>query len=229
MSTVLRQRPEPGARSPRRRIEPERRFVLHGVTWEQYLAIRKAFADRPGVRLTYDQGLLEFMSPSADHENYKTKRARLLEHYAFVTGIRLYGYGSTTYKKKSLDRGLEPDECYFVGDDDRSLPDFAIEVALSSGGIPKLPVYQGLGVREVWLWRRDALEVHARGRRGFERVDRSRALPDLDLVALARCVRIPDQVDALHAWDAFLQRDRGGERARAKTHRVPRTRKPRRR
>jgi len=32
------------------------------------------------------------------------------------------------------------------------IPDIAVEVTISSGGIDKLAVYQGLGVPEVWFW-----------------------------------------------------------------------------
>jgi len=43
----------------------------------------------------------------------------------------------------------------------KDLPDIAIEVVLTSGGIEKLPVYAGLGVREVWFWEDDAFHLHA--------------------------------------------------------------------
>jgi len=44
---------------------------------------------------------------------------------------------------------LEPDECYLVGDQDKSAPDLAIEVIGTSGGIDKLEIYRRLDVGEV--------------------------------------------------------------------------------
>jgi hypothetical protein len=43
-----------------------------------------------------------------------------------------------------------PDECYVLGREllDDDFPDIALEVVISSGGINKLEVYRGLGVRE---------------------------------------------------------------------------------
>ena len=45
-------------------------------------------------------------------------------------------------------RGVEPDECYCLGTL-AEIPDIAIEIALTSGGIDKLEVYRGLQVPEV--------------------------------------------------------------------------------
>lgn len=189
-------------------------FLLQGVTWEQYVAIRDALDDRPGVKITFLCGELELMSPSFAHERYKKLIARLLELYAVVRGIRLHGYGSTTYRKALKERGLEPDECYFIGEV-KSVPDIAIEVALSSGGLPKLEVYRGLGVPEVWFWRNNRLELfeltelteltQLTGASAVElgryaAIDKSRCLPDLDVDELARFALIEDQADAARLW-----------------------------
>ena len=47
----------------------DQRIVLGGVTWEQYQAMRAAFDERPGVRMTYLRGVLEIMSPARRHEH----------------------------------------------------------------------------------------------------------------------------------------------------------------
>ena len=52
--------------------------TLRGITWEQYVALRAADA-RPGLSMTYLDGVLEIMSPSDRHELDKTLIARLLE------------------------------------------------------------------------------------------------------------------------------------------------------
>ena len=39
-------------------------MVLHGVDWHGYQAIGRVLADRPGLRLTYDRGVLEIMTTS---------------------------------------------------------------------------------------------------------------------------------------------------------------------
>ncbi|WAL62207.1 Uma2 family endonuclease [Thermocoleostomius sinensis] len=85
--------------------------------------------------------------------------ARLLERYAEEVDIALHDYGSTMFRREAEARGLEPDECYCIGML-KELPDFAIEVNLTGGGVDKLAVYQGLGVPEVLIWQNQQLTLH---------------------------------------------------------------------
>ncbi|UBF28876.1 Uma2 family endonuclease [Kovacikia minuta CCNUW1] len=63
----------------------------------------------------------------------------------------MHGYGATTFRREAKARGLEPDEC-LLSRDLKELPDFAIEVNLTSGGVDKLAVYHVLDVPEVLIW-----------------------------------------------------------------------------
>jgi len=129
----------------------EARFVLQGVPWWTYVALRDALDDHAGLKLTYLEGTLELMSPSLLHEDAKTIIARLLEAWAVERRIDLRGFGSTTFRREARQRGLEPDECYKLGKlEEDGLPDIAIEVVVSSGLVDKMAVYVGLGVVELW-------------------------------------------------------------------------------
>jgi Uma2 family endonuclease len=172
--------------------EGEQRVVLTGVDWRTYCTARELF-DSPAVRMTYIEGLLEIMSPSRRHEGIKTLIARLVEQFAVEAGVPLYGYGSTTFKREARERGLEPDECYSVGKDMGEYPDIAIEVAITSGGINKLRVYEGLGVREVWLWREGRFEIYALRQERYQLISASGLMPRLDFAELAEFVEQPDQ------------------------------------
>ncbi|MBX3233884.1 MAG: Uma2 family endonuclease [Labilithrix sp.] len=199
-----------------RRAEPARdqRMLLTGVSWDQYIALSELFNGRPSVRLTYIDGVLEIMTTGPLHERLKTLLARLLEVYALARGVRLHGYGSTTYRRKAKKRGLEPDECYFVGEVDGPFPHLAIEVAISSGGLDKLPVYAGLGVREVWIWKKGRLTVHRFQSGTYVPAVRSALLPALDLEELARFATIEDQPEAVAAYFTHLTRRTTPRRAK---------------
>ncbi|MGH7859112.1 MAG: Uma2 family endonuclease, partial [Candidatus Binatia bacterium] len=161
------------------------RVILHRVSWEDYERILEIRGEGSGVRIAYLEGELELMSPSKDHEWIKTAIARLLECWAEESGVDLNGYGSWTLKERKEERGAEPDECYVVGTQEAKRPDVAIEVIWTHGGLDKLEIYRGLGVREVWLWRKGRIEVQRlRGKR-YEPIARSELLPDLDLEELA--------------------------------------------
>jgi hypothetical protein len=60
----------------------ERRFVLHGVPWWTYVALRDALEDQGSLKMTYLEGTLELMSPSTLHEDAKTMIVGLIEVWA---------------------------------------------------------------------------------------------------------------------------------------------------
>jgi Uma2 family endonuclease len=183
-------------------IPDEDRFVvLHGVEWKTYCAVRELF-DSPGIRMTYLKGALEIMSPSRRHEAYKKSIARLIELFALERDVPLLGYGSTTFRKALAERGLEPDECYVVGREtsDDEVPDIALEVVLTSGGIDKLEVYRGLGVPDVWFWQNGRFSIHRLGESGYEAQTRGALLPTLDFEELARFAAEPHQHAALKGY-----------------------------
>ena len=60
------------------RLWGERRIVLSGITWELYEQLREN-EDNWHVRMAYDNGRLELMSPSPDHEAVTKLVARMIE------------------------------------------------------------------------------------------------------------------------------------------------------
>lgn len=187
-------------------IGDEPRFTVYGVPWEAYVATRKAF-DRPSLRLSYLAGALEFMSPSDLHESLKKRIARLVEIFALERDVPLYGYGSTTFRKRAKEAGLEPDECYVLGRELDKVPDLAIEVALTSGDVSKLEIYARLGVREVWFWTKAGFTLHALSGSSYERIQASRLIPQLDFELLSRYVTRTDQPKAIREYrDAIREK-----------------------
>ncbi|MCA8955310.1 MAG: Uma2 family endonuclease [Planctomycetes bacterium] len=160
-----------------------------------------------GVRITYSDGEVELMSPSTDHEWIKKTIARLVEAWSEETGVDLTGYGSWTVKKQRLSMGLEPDECYVLGTEEKSRPDLAIEVVRTHGGLDKLQVYRALGVPEVWIWKDQRIDVFALRDTGYEQVAASEVLPDLDVTQVQRFVSHSNQTQAVREYRRSLRQD----------------------
>ena len=180
--------------------QPEEKITLYNVTWEQYDTLVSMFMDQfPGLRMTFLEGTLEIMGTSSEHERLKTIIARLLEMYAVEQRITLNGYGNTTFRKEAKKRGLEPDECYCLGEL-REVPDIAIEIAITSGGIDKLSVYRGLGITEVWFWQDNQFILYRLKEGEYEKIDRSEFLPNLDLILLSQFVNYDNQTEAVIAY-----------------------------
>lgn len=171
----------------------EERIVFCGVDWEQYERLDKELGhDRPSPRLYWFDGQLEIMTTSLKHEQVKKGLAILLEDYLFETGIETFPHGQATMKRMT-DAGAEPDESWCF-EEEKEFPDLVLEVALSSGGIAKLDIYQRFSVREVWFWRKGALEIWMlrQDKSGYDGPARkSRLLRGLDVALLERCLALP--------------------------------------
>lgn len=143
--------------------QAEERLVLDGVSWSTYEALL-ADLEHGGIRLTYDQGRLEIVSPSRQHEWFAGLIGRMIEAMTEELDIPIRSTRSWTLRLELKRRGLEADESYYVanepkvrGREDLSLdrdppPDLAIEVEISSPWIEKIPIYAELGVPEVWRY-----------------------------------------------------------------------------
>jgi len=188
----------------------EQRLIINGVTWEQYSTLVNIYTDEyPSLHMTYLNGVLEIMTTSNEHERLKKIFARLLEMYFVERQIDLNGYGQTTFRQELAQRGLEPDECYCFGAL-KEVPDIAIEIVVSSGGIDKLEVYRGLGIPEVWFWyakqqqwklyrlREDAHESK------YELIPHSEFLPELDFDLLSQFAKETSQTKAVIAYRETL-------------------------
>ena len=139
----------------------ETRTVLEHVRWETFLELAEG---RSGSvpRMTYDRGVLEFMTPFRQHENIGRLIGRMVETYSEVRGKEIASCASTTFKRFDLDRAFEPDESYYIAhaelirpkdEVDLSIdppPDLVIEVELTSSAIKKLKLFAVMGVPEVW-------------------------------------------------------------------------------
>lgn len=184
----------------------DQRVVRYGVPWSHFLAELELRGDRSAPRLAYLNGALEIMTPSRHHERIKSALGRLLEAYAMEHDLELTPYGGWTLKNQASEAGLEPDECYIFGEDQaKEVPDLAIEVTWTSGGINKLEIYRRLAVAEVWVWKNDALRVFVLAGGHYEESRRSRLLPNLDIELLLSYLDYPTVTQAAKAFRKALR------------------------
>lgn len=188
------------------RVSHDHIVVLRGATWADFQRLQELRGDHSAPRLAYLQGVLQIMRPSINHEAIKGVIGRLVEAWCLHHGVDFSTYGSWTIEDKAQDRGVEPDECYVFGTvEEPQRPDLAIEVVWTSGGINKLEVYRGLGVREVWFWRSGALTAHVLRGDAYAEVTASEVLPGIDLRQLASFLDRPTTSAAIREYRAALE------------------------
>lgn len=184
-------------------------IVLRNVTWADYQRLLEIRGERSVPRLTYLEGVLELMTPSRSHEYIKSMIGCLVEAWCLENDVAITPYGSWTLENKEAERGVEPDECYVLGDvEDPARCDLAIEVIWTDGGINKLEVYRKLGVREVWVWKDAAIAVYTLRGDAYAPIDKSKLLPDFDHAMLLRFVETRPMTRAVTEYRALLQSSR---------------------
>jgi len=194
----------------------EQRIVMGNVSWETYEGLLAALADSSAPRMTYDHGTLEIMSPLRKHERSKEVLARIADSAAEEWGIEFENLGSTTFRRRDREQGLEPDSCFYIqnverirGERELDLsvdppPDLAIEVEITSALVNKLPIYAGLGVPEIWVT--DGLDVRilrlAAGK--YRATEQSRVLPRLSASVLSEFLAQSKTMKTL-AWRRMVR------------------------
>jgi Uma2 family endonuclease len=179
--------------------------VLDGIGWETYSDLLRTFARSRRLRLTYDRGRLEIMSPLLEHEGPAEILGRFIEVLTEEFHLPCRAGGSLTLRRKAELRGLEPDKCFWIANAPRLLgkrsldlrsdppPDLAIEVDVTSSSIDRMSIYATLKVPEVWRLSSEELKFNAlRGKSyhvqpkslAFPPVSSSQLLPFLDQVGL---------------------------------------------
>ena len=189
---------------------PEQRVVFGGVSWDDYIAFDNALGhDCPGPRLYFLDEQLEIMTTSAKHGTLKTWIGDFVADFVFERDIAAFPTGEATMRILG-EAGAEPDESWSFHEQ-TELPHLVLEVALTSGGIPKLDLYRCFEIPEVWMYRKEKLEVWIlrRDATGCDLAEKSSLLPDFDFPLLARCLAM------IPKWNAARRAFREGLRSQS--------------
>ena len=169
----------------------ETRTVLENVSWEIFVAL---VDEREGSvpRMTYNQGVLEMMSPKRKHENLGRLIGRMIEAYSEIKGIEILSVASVTVKRSDLKKAYEADESYYVTRIDQVLakeeldfevdpaPDLVVEVELTSSAIDKLELFAAMQVPEVWRHDGTSVRFYRLKNGQYETIPTSSELPGLE-------------------------------------------------
>jgi Uma2 family endonuclease len=170
--------------------------VLLNIQWSTYCRILRDL-ERQSMRLTYDNEVLEIMSPSSMHEYAKQWLGTMVTILAEEYSVDFIFGGSTTLKRRKLKKGLEPDQCFWVANCRRMIerkslnlakdppPDLVIEVDITSSSLDRMKIYAALGVPEIWRYDGARFFVYAlESSHKCDRVFRSIAFPEFPIALI---------------------------------------------
>ncbi len=175
------------------------------MRWETYERLLAEQESSSAPRFIYDRGALEIMSPFTEHEKYNRTIALLVEIFL-------------TFRREDLERGFEPDSCFYVQNETRVSgktqialsvdppPDLVIEVDVTSPSPNKPPIYGQIGVPEVWRYDGGRLEILRLERTEYAAVPTSVTLPPLtssilsDLVGKSKATKRSVWIRKVREW-----------------------------
>ncbi len=190
--------------------------LLENISWSTYEALLEDLGPHPGKRITYDRGLLEIMTTSPRHERVKKLLGRFLEIMTLELSIEIVGVGSTTWKRKDLQRGFEADECYYIGNeevvrgrDDIEIPrdpppDLVVEVDISRSSLKRHEIYAAFGIPEAWQYDGERVRFYALEESGeYKETEQSVAFPFLGVADLNRFVAMRASLSETRLMQVF--------------------------
>ena len=174
------------------------RVVLNQISWHTYEQLLAEMGDNRTIRLCYDRGLLEIMTPLLDHENPKEILTALVGVLAEELNIEIMRAGSTTLKRPDLAKGAEPDSSFYIQNErlvkgksriDLTTdppPDLVIEIDVSSSSVDREGIYAAMGVPEIWRCDRGVVKFLQLEAGKYIMVERSLAFPLLSVTELTK-------------------------------------------
>jgi Uma2 family endonuclease len=179
----------------------------------------RAFDEKVRVRITYDRGVLEIMSPLLEHDHEAWFLGRLVMSLTQELGLPIQCGGSVTLRKKLVKKGVEPDACFWIANAARIAgkrrldlridppPDLAVEVDVTHGSLDRLAIYAALGVPEVWRLAENQLTFHLlQPDATFQVKGASSSFPFLSSSDLFKFIELDRQGNDQNAVDAQFRR-----------------------
>lgn len=175
-------------------MPPGQRLLIQHVNWQDFERILTELGDQRAARVAYSRGNLEIRMPTPEHEVDKELIGDLVKIILDELEQDCECFGSTTFKRESMDSGIEPDQCFYIHNHaamrgkrrvDLSLdppPDLAIEIDVTSK--TQLSAYAALGVAELWCYGRDQLSIYLLRDGAYQVTAGSAALPNLPITEL---------------------------------------------
>lgn len=193
-------------------------LVFRDVGWDEYERLVEDLWDRPGLRVTYDEGRLEIRSPLPEHEEYKEFILFVARIMSEERGVAIETRGAATWKRRALRKGTEPDTCFYVASAPRIIgkrmidldvdppPDIAVEVDITNESLSKFSIYAALGVPEIWRYDGKAVLFYTLSGNAYQGITESRFLPGLTPAMLAEALDQSKTEGQTVALAAFRER-----------------------
>ena len=193
----------------------ETRTLLKNISWQTFKAMLADMGNERNSRLTYDNGIVEIMTPLMQHENSN----RLIEGFILVLceefGLEVKSTGSLTLTRDDLEKGGEPDSSYYIENeflirDKENIdlaqdppPDLVLEVDYTRPKIDKLSLYASMGIPEFWRYNGTVLRIYTLSGNQYSEVEVSPTLVRVSVRDIPQFIQESQKIGQLAAKSAF--------------------------
>ena len=141
--------------------ESGQQSLIDSVDWLDYENMLAAAGPGP-TRYTFDRGRLEMTILPSEHQRFKTSVFQLINILTEELELTLRCFGSMTLKRENLQKGFEPDECFYIQNEFRvagmnrfdpaihPAPALVVEVDVTHRSIDHQAICAAMGVPEFW-------------------------------------------------------------------------------
>lgn len=176
------------------------RVILHNISWQQFENLIIDLGDSRTARLAYNRGVLEIMTPLPEHEYYKEVIGTIIQDIAEELELDYESLGSTTWKRESIQIGVEPDNCFYFQNesairgrlefnlDNDPPPDLVLEIDLTSKSLHRFPIYGALGVPEIWCYDNGKLTIYLLNNGRYDASEQSSIFPTLPVAEIPNLI-----------------------------------------
>ena len=168
------------------------RLLIRNLNWQQFEHILEELGENRSSRIAYNHGTLEIRMPSPEHEVDKELIGDLIKIVLDEFEIDCECFGSTTFKQEEMENGIEPDQCFYIQNQEQMrgkrridltvdpAPDLAIEVDVTSK--TQLEAYAALGVPELSRYEKGQLTIYTLQAGQYRAVTSSPTFPTLPIL-----------------------------------------------
>lgn len=160
-----------------------------GISWATYKQLDVERGEQRGTRFTFSEGVLQIMAVGREHEQLNYYLARLFELLAEIAELDFAPAGSTTFDRADLEKGFQPDSCFYITSVDQIRgkkeinlatdppPDLLLEIDITSSSLNRLPLFAAVGVPEVWRYENGAIKIYQLHGKSYDESPASRWFP----------------------------------------------------
>ncbi|MDR9404095.1 MAG: Uma2 family endonuclease [Halothece sp. Uz-M2-17] len=172
-------------------IPPGHQALIKNVSWSELEQILEELGEARSRRISYSNGILEIMTPLAEHEDDKALISDFIRIILEELGQEYRNLGSTTFKREDMGQAVEPDECFYIQNEAivrgkkrielniMPPPDLVIEIDITNR--TRFNNYEILGVPELWRYDGNNLEINVLSSGKYLLSDQSLQFPQLPL------------------------------------------------